>query len=721
MTFDARDFKVSGQWAKEADVVIPPTPLTGRTYRKVDLTREDAEKGQPYDEIWESSRNNQKDFEISGVALQASKLGITVWSPLEDYMPGSIQLGTDGVPYRCMIAHGSQTQDPMTAGLMIGPKDPANLENTGEDLWWVTLSHYLLMDGLGEIPKMSYLPERDTGALRNGAGYTQVNDPILDLDAANRRWVLNEITKGSTNVVKPVITSPADNYTFQTLGVAVTVSEIELTGGGTPTPSGTHMRVLGANGVDIVADAVFGYTTTPSVAVDEIVLGDSLFVMVRHRDSVEGWSTWSEKKPLKMAAVIQQAASMVSPGRYAQNIGFYNLTLTFSAGKWSDGSAYSGSQTSLVIYNVATGAVAYNSGWISYRTSLALPAGTLKPGTTYWAAVQHKAVSAPVKNPNAILEGPKVTDANNANATIFTTIVAQAPNISGLQHSFPGGMNHGVQANGAIWGATSSEGTNVTYDIRGISYGLSFSKTTGIVDSENIVIGGSAASQVYTASFQIVAKSASGAEATPRVVSVIIVQPISASFTAPGNYTFAAPVSGYYRVIVGSGGGSSDYNSSGGGGGCAIHNALRLNAGTVYNIIVGGAEGTTSFHGMVYATGGIGAQPGIGYGGQTNTTGGNGVIFQGYAGYASGGGGAGYSHGGNGYQAALGQGTPDGGSSGGGHGGGDGESPSNVPGHPAGYGGFAGGGASAGVSKESGVNYKGGHGSCFVDFMNFVA
>jgi hypothetical protein len=626
------------------------------------------------------------------------------------YPAGFIVTGEDKKTYKALLANGP--------GMVKGPVMPG----TDSSVW----QPYGDSGGGGEA--MAYLPIPDTGALRNESGRTQVEDPVEDKDAANKRWVLNTFGGDLSGIIRPTILSPVDNYVFQTFSIGVEVSEIRLGGGGSPSPVGTQIRIIGPNGTDIVANALLSYTTTPSIAVPENMVGESVFVVVRHKDETEGWSSWSDKKPVRMAEVLQRAPSMTYPARNAQNIAFSELTLSFSAGKWSDGSPYFGSQTQLVVYRKDDDSVLFNSGWVNYCKVMSLPAGLLVPGKTYWAAVQHRALAAPDSNPDACLESPKISDPDDGNASVFTTMAAKAPDVSGLQHSFPGGMNHGMQVNAAIWGATSTDGTAVSYDIRSISYGLSFSKTSGIAANENIVIGASAGSQVYTASFQIVAKSASGAEAAPTVASVVIVQPISVSYINAGNYVFTAPASGCYQIITGGGGAdgrkAGTHAESGGGGGCAIHNAVRLTAGESYNVTVGAAGGTTSFHGIVYATGGTGSTPGQGYGGQSNTTGGWGVSGPDVWRTLSGGGGAGTGNGGNGSHVQNASGFAPGGASGGGSGGQDGE---GIPlgrytvntGADGGFAGYAGGGGAAFIHGQSIAGHSGGHGCCLVNWVGF--
>lgn len=141
MSLDARNYAVTEQWGKDCDTVVPPVPVSGRSYRNVALTASDAAAGQAYDAIYESSRHNQKDFEISGIVRQCGKLGWPVWSPLEDYVEGSFQIGTDAVAYRCKAAHGPNTESSAAPGTFIGPVDP--VKSASRDLYWESLSDYI--------------------------------------------------------------------------------------------------------------------------------------------------------------------------------------------------------------------------------------------------------------------------------------------------------------------------------------------------------------------------------------------------------------------------------------------------------------------------------------------------------------------------------------------------------------------------------------------------
>lgn len=132
MALSARDFKITGQWAKGANTTIPPIPVSGQAYRRSTLTQAQAETGTPYDTVWESSSNNQKDFEVTGMGKECEVYGWPRWSPLTNYIANaSFCLGTDGIPYRAILDSG-----PGISG--VGPKDPTT--TTG---YWLALGRWL--------------------------------------------------------------------------------------------------------------------------------------------------------------------------------------------------------------------------------------------------------------------------------------------------------------------------------------------------------------------------------------------------------------------------------------------------------------------------------------------------------------------------------------------------------------------------------------------------
>jgi hypothetical protein len=327
----------------------------------------------------------------------------------------------------------------------------------------------------------SYPPTPETLALRNTLGCTQVNDPVEDLDAANKRWVMNEIGGGGggLNIEKPVITAPEADTVFQSLQVGVTVSALALAAGGTPEPAETQIRVLDEDGATVLGTETLAYTVTPSITVPESHVGLDVLVLVRHKDEVFGWSPWSDRLTVAIADVVQLPAKVTAPERYATGVSSSSLTVEIDEGEWTNGSTYAGSKTSLEIRKIGDNSLVYDSGWIDYATSIDLPAGTLDAGTQYWASARHRAASAPAANADALLDSPAV-GRDNPNSSVFTTQPASAPDITGLTHTIPSAIVKLTGQTVTIFGATSTDGGTVTYDVTDIGNSITLSKYTGI-------------------------------------------------------------------------------------------------------------------------------------------------------------------------------------------------------------------------------------------------
>ena len=132
MALTPRDFTTIGQWAKNANVNIPPIPISGQSYRNDGVQPSIVEYGQAYDVIADSAVWNQIMYLISGMARESELYGIPRWSNLTDmYVPGALVLGSDGFPYRAILANGANVSG-------VGPKDPA--ATTG---YWILFSEWI--------------------------------------------------------------------------------------------------------------------------------------------------------------------------------------------------------------------------------------------------------------------------------------------------------------------------------------------------------------------------------------------------------------------------------------------------------------------------------------------------------------------------------------------------------------------------------------------------
>lgn len=601
----------------------------------------------------------------------------------------------------------------------------------------------------------SYEKIPNTLCLRNEDGRTQVEAPVHRDDAIPMWWAEERYGGGGgvgNAVETPTITSPATGTTLESLTFSVSISAIALSGGGTPMPSQTRVRVLGEDKLTILVDMLAPYATSVSVTAPESAIGKDIYLVAQHEDAVQGWSPFSSQVRVSITSVALQKVAVTSPASGAGGVPLGELSVAVADGAWSDSSAFAGSESRIIITNTATGAAAYDSGWLTYRTSFTVPAGTLSPATSYWIAAQHKAASAPASNPDAELTSPAVR-ANDAEASRFSTMASSAPNTGALQHTIPSSTLHGVQAAVKIWGAASTDGGTVSYRIPQTSIvgGLSFSKYDNIADDETITMFvPTIANVTASASLQIVAASSYGAEAAPVNVGVTILGQTEWVFTA--DTLWACPFDGLADVLAGGGGGGGDTlvwdqnpghedpatmqsGVGGGGGGCA-KSRISLNRQT-YQILIGqggtagGANGlppsdggNSSFHGIVVGYGGKGAlevvnnnpiMPGGGGIGMTVYKGGDGGGNGGIS-SACGGGGGGDTAAGEDAN-TISHTTPRSAKGGGGTTGvsaGNGVYGSNIA-----YGGLAGvgGGGGAATNAGSGTRTAGGRGSVIVRYV----
>jgi hypothetical protein len=103
----------------------------------------------------------------------------------------------------------------------------------------------------------------------------------------------------------------------------------------------------------------------------------------------------------------------------------------------------------------------------------------------------------------------------------------------------------------------------------------------------------------------------------------MIVYPLTGEviFDVPGTYTWTAPVQ-FVNVLCVGGGGNGGGHSGGGGGGYVYRDSRIVEKFQNYNIVVGGAGGTSSALNLVAYGGGAGTFQGGGTGGSYTTTGG---------------------------------------------------------------------------------------------------
>lgn len=674
MALDARDFRVTGQWAKSASTTIPPIPISGQTYRKSDMTQGDAESGQAYDIIWESARNNQKDYETTGMALECETYGWPRWSPLTTrYVGGaSFTIGTDGIPYHAVKDSGQ--------GTSAGPVDPTT--DTKHEYWESARDYF------------------------GGNG-----------------------GDGSGMVLTPEIVSPENGSVDVPLTCQVTSTELQLAEG-IPFPESSHYQVLDeANDIVFNSD-VIPYTTSLVVDLPDVL---RLYgIRVRHEDADYGWSNWSRLSHVTSAPTGIQRPRPVYPPNGSLGMSYYNLTLQVTPLSVKGATAQPSTSRFRIADNYAMDG-AIDSGVIPYTTTW--NPGPLVPEKTYYWQAQHT---------DAVL-GPT----GFSQVSQFTTQAGVAPDMSGFSNTVPSTVVKQTSTEVAFFGATCSDGSAVTYELKNVGNWLTFSKYSNISPNEGInMSAGSIPGGIEYVSFQVVAKSQYGVTSNPVTITVAIIAQTEWLYTASNN-SVMFPVKMWAKVYVGGGGNGSYYGnpvslfSSGAGGGCAIK-TIKLYPNLIYQLIVGygGVGGTvataqsggsSSFTDpntglMLTATGGqkntngsiaYAAIGGYGVNGDENYSGGSGIA----SGYGTGGGGgAGTSNGGVGTAPASPTGTPGYGGPGGGIGTGVAGSTATY-GASTGYGGnpgVAGGGGGYATQSTTQKTASGGRGSIYVEFVRGI-
>lgn len=634
-----RQFKVSGQWALNANVTIPPVPVSGQSYRKADITRADAEKGQAYDMVFESSRNNQKCFESTGIAQQVSKYGIVPWSPLEDYVgDASFCMGTNGEVYRAVEASGPNTS--------YGVQDP--VADEAHEYWiemrdWIGANGEYLAEKTETDPETlgeTAVPTSNTLMKRNEDGRCQVQDALEPLDAINLRQAQKLMANaGGYRAVRPVITSPEDGESGVPMAVEVTTTELAVTGNQAPAPVSSQYRVRELGGGEIYDSGIIPYTTTHEVTFAEIA--HTYYIEVRHRDEYCGWSAWSEEVEVQTTTTGTVRPRALSPVNGATGE-LPTTTLTISALEVAGADADPVASQFRIADNENMGAM-YDSGEIDYTTTYGYAP---EPKKRYWWQARHKDATYGWTPWSPLVR--------------FVSANADVPDISGLTHNIPSVADpETIISNIQISGATVADGSGVTYKLRSIVGGLIFSKNADIEDNDVLSFSAPATSSKIDASLNIVAVSGYGIESEPVPVSVTIMK---TSWLITSSGTWTAPVAGKYNIYCVGGGGAGGLASCGGGGGGVLYKNISIDAGS-YSAVIGAGGINGSLRTGIASTGG--GETKLTVGGNKYTAGGGGsagnTTKTGKT-YEGGGGGGGSS--GTGYSGAVGS-SPAGGKGGG--------------------------------------------------------
>lgn len=94
---DPRTLTIPGQWAADAQTIIPAPPIPGVAYRNPALDAAAMRAGQQYSRIADSAQWNQLHYLTTGMAAEVEGYGIPRYSPLTNYYESAFCLSLDGV------------------------------------------------------------------------------------------------------------------------------------------------------------------------------------------------------------------------------------------------------------------------------------------------------------------------------------------------------------------------------------------------------------------------------------------------------------------------------------------------------------------------------------------------------------------------------------------------------------------------------------------------
>jgi len=106
-------------FASDATTVIPPTPISGVSYRDPVAGPASSADGWPFAERVNSAEFNQIMFQLSTIIGIMDKQGVLGWSNAVDYAVPALAFGSNGLPYIAIQPSGPTTaiQDPVTSPL----------------------------------------------------------------------------------------------------------------------------------------------------------------------------------------------------------------------------------------------------------------------------------------------------------------------------------------------------------------------------------------------------------------------------------------------------------------------------------------------------------------------------------------------------------------------------------------------------------------------------
>lgn len=143
-------FKSLGNWADNAEIIIPPVPIPGVAYRNEALTQSQNEDGEFFESIPDSANFNQQMYNITRFITEIDQHGTVGWSDQIDYIAqpptnvlAVITWADDGAFYQAVQESGP--------GTGAGIQDPAL--DVGAVFWKkITSSSTLELDLSSQVP-----------------------------------------------------------------------------------------------------------------------------------------------------------------------------------------------------------------------------------------------------------------------------------------------------------------------------------------------------------------------------------------------------------------------------------------------------------------------------------------------------------------------------------------------------------------------------------------
>lgn len=103
---DERALTLLGQWAANANTVIPVPPVPGFAYRNVDLSADQVTHGQDYNRILDSATYNELLYMVTGLLQYAEQYGIMPYSPNTNYPQYGLCMDTEGAVKQALQPSG---------------------------------------------------------------------------------------------------------------------------------------------------------------------------------------------------------------------------------------------------------------------------------------------------------------------------------------------------------------------------------------------------------------------------------------------------------------------------------------------------------------------------------------------------------------------------------------------------------------------------------------